>query len=106
LDGCVARRNALLGSRACFGGAAGRLVADGTGYWASYAPRLAWVGILARFEANVRVTTGLRVAVGMDGILPLVVPKLEVRSPQGTVMASVALPQFGVMFFAGPEVDF
>jgi hypothetical protein len=106
LDACVARYHGVLGSRACLGGAAGRLVADGSGYATSYAPRLTWAAVLARLEVGVRVSNGFRVAVGMDGVLPLMVPKLEVRSTQGDLVASSTLPQFGVIFYGGPQVDF
>jgi hypothetical protein len=106
LDLCVARYHALLGSRACLGGAAGRIVADGSGYMTSFAPRLMWVGVMAKLEAGIRVSSGFRIAAGMDGVLPLVVPRLEVRSTQGDLVASTTLPQFGAIFFLGPQVDF
>jgi hypothetical protein len=106
LDGCVARHHGVLGSRACLGGAVGRLVADGSGYSTSYSPRMLWVGLLAKLEAGVRISSGFRVAAGMDGVLPLVVPRLEVRSTQGDLVASTTLPQFGAIFFLGPQVDF
>jgi hypothetical protein len=106
LDGCVARYRNVLGSRACLGAAMGRLVADGTGYAQSYAPRLTWAGATATLEASVKLATGFRVALGMDGILPLIVPRLVVLSPQGDVVAATNLPQFGAMFFGGPQVDF
>ena len=106
LDACVGRYHGLLGSRACLGAAAGRLVADGTGYAYSYAPRMAWAAALARLELSVKMTSGFRAAVGMDGVVPFVVPRLEVMSSQKDVVASTSLPQFGAMFFIGPQVDF
>jgi hypothetical protein len=106
LDACVATYHRLLGSRVCLGAAVGRLVADGAGYMVSYAPRLTWVGTMARLEGSLKVSSGFRIAIGLDGILPLVVPRLEVRSPEGAVVASTTLPQFGAMFFAGPQVGF
>jgi hypothetical protein len=106
LDGCVARYSSLLGSRACLGGAVGRLVAEGSGYAESYKPRLMWVAVFAKLEAGVRISSGFRMAVGMDGVLPLVVPRLEVRTPRGEIVASTTLPQFGAIFFVGPQVDF
>jgi hypothetical protein len=106
LDGCIARYHGLIGSRACLGGAVGRLVADGSGYTMSYTPRLTWAGLLAKLEVGMRVSSGFRVAIGMDGVLPLVVPRLEVRSMQGELVASATLPRFGAIFFVGPQVDF
>jgi hypothetical protein len=106
LEGCVARYRNVLGSRACLGAAMGRLVADGTGYAQSYAPRLTWAGATATLEATLKVASGFRLALGMDGILPLIVPRLVVLSPQGDVVAATSLPQFGAMFFGGPQVDF
>jgi hypothetical protein len=106
VDACVARYQSVLGSRACLGVAAGRLIADGTGYAYSYAPRMTWAAALARLELSVKVASGFRAAVGMDGILPFVVPRLEVMSTQKEVVASTTLPQFGAMFFVGPQVDF
>jgi hypothetical protein len=67
---------------------------------------MTWAAALARLELSVKLTTGFRAAVGMDGILPLVVPRLEVMSSQKDVVASTTLPQFGAMFFIGPLVDF
>ena len=106
LDACVARFYGSLSSRACLGGAAGRLVADGSGYTTSYQPRLTWAGLLAKLEVGMRVSSGFRLAIGMDGVLPLLVPRLEVRSMQGDVVASTTLPQFGAIFSVGPQVDF
>ncbi|HEX9297341.1 MAG TPA: hypothetical protein VF881_15975 [Polyangiaceae bacterium] len=105
LDACVGSYDRLLGSRVCLGGVFGRLLAEGSGYATSYEPKLIWAAAAARLDGSVRVGRGLRIVLGVGGVVPVVVPRLEVRSPQGTIVASETLPKFGAMFSIGPQLE-
>jgi hypothetical protein len=87
------------------GAAFGRLLAEGSGYTTSYAPELIWAAATAKLDGSVQIVRGFRIVLGVDGVVPVIVPRLDVRSPDGTIVASETLPKFGAMVSVGPQLD-
>src|SRR5262249_18232096 len=106
IDGCRVEGDASWAMQACFGMAVGRVLSDGFGYSPAYAPRPTWIAAVARFETPPRVFRNFGLSADLEGIVPLLLPILDVRTANGNVVATEHFPPFGGAIAVGPRVEF
>jgi hypothetical protein len=92
--------------RACGGLLAGAAFSRGTGFDDPRASTSPWVAPVARVDARWSLTPVFGLLLSVDGVIPGLVPELQVEDKDGEVIFAERFPIGGVTFGIGPSVTF
>lgn len=92
--------------RACGGLLAGAAFSRGTGFDDPRATTAPWVAPVARVDARWSITPVFGLLLSVDGVIPGLVPELQVEDEDGEVIFAERFPIGGVTFGIGPSVTF
>ncbi|MEZ4293453.1 MAG: hypothetical protein R3B70_00630 [Polyangiaceae bacterium] len=65
-----------------------------------------WMGAAGRVAGRLTLAGPLWMLAGVEGLVPVLVPRVEVRSIQGQPVADVSVPSVGLGLFLGLGVTF
>jgi hypothetical protein len=88
----------------CVGGLAGALAADGNGFDAVRSAVVPWVAVDVRLELRYAPLPFLALSLGVEGVLSVLRPRLDVLDGSGALVAARTLPLVGVLVGVGASV--
>ena len=106
LDACALWMPARAGLEACAGLGAGWLRAQGIGFDIDRRTGAPWMAVAARLAGRLTLAGPLGAFAGVDALVPVLAPRIEVESPERTSVAEVTVPPVGVGMLLGLAVTF
>lgn len=106
LDACYVALPTIAHLRLCGGAAAGVFIAHGVAFLASHATERPWLAAVAGVDMRVKLVGAFGLSGGIDAFAPLLRPRLEVISLDGTVRDTRRPSLVGVAVGFGPHVIF
>ncbi|APR86435.1 Hypothetical protein A7982_11784 [Minicystis rosea] len=101
LDGCLRFQPGRFALDGCIGAAAGRLGARGAGFDRDAEAAAPWVSMTGRLAGRFSILPALALTAGLEGLVPIVAPHLEVESLMHDTVTSVSVPPIGLGAFGG-----
>ncbi|MFT3775714.1 MAG: hypothetical protein QM820_60985 [Minicystis sp.] len=106
LDGCVHFQPGRFGLDGCVGAAVGRLAARGSGFDRDADAAAPWAAITGRLAGRVSIVPAFALTAGVEGLVPIVAPRLEVEDSDHQTVVSVPVPPVALGLTAGVVVTF